>query len=140
MEARYRSGSVPRGEPGSGTASYARSSAPVPVLSADQRSHTRADPALVPSEVTTGALVPSPNAPGAPGGARPRGRVGVPFPPPPPAAHGRAPPPPPGGPPPRGGGAGTPTRRARPGPGLSPPPPRGPPAAGAGRPRRDRPA
>src|SRR5262249_42388516 len=40
-------------------------------------SHTSADPALVPSEVTTGALVPSPNAPGA---CATRARLGLPFP------------------------------------------------------------
>jgi len=47
------------------------------VLSADQMSHTSADPGVVPSEVTTGALVPSPNAPGA---LATRARVGLPDP------------------------------------------------------------
>jgi hypothetical protein len=48
--------------PDSGTASYARSCAFCPEPSGIQTIHTRAEPSLVPLEVTTGALEPKPNS------------------------------------------------------------------------------
>ena len=48
--------------PFSGTASYARSSAPCPEPSGIHTTQTSAEPSVVPLEVTTGALDPKPNA------------------------------------------------------------------------------
>src|SRR5260370_4086337 len=50
------------GTPFAGTASYARSWAPAPLMSGAQTSQTSADPDVVPSDVTTGELDEIPKA------------------------------------------------------------------------------